>query len=49
MLALDLPGDEEACGGVGRWCDHMAKCFGPVGPKPARLISLEEIVRYKET
>jgi hypothetical protein len=48
MLALDLPADEEACGGVGRWCDHMAKCFGPVGPKPARLISLEEIVRYKE-
>lgn len=49
LKALDLPGDIEACGGVGRFCDHGARCLmGPVGALPSRLISLEEIVRYKE-
>jgi len=49
ITALDLPGDIEACGGVGRFCDHEARCLkGPVGALPPRLISLDEIVRFKE-
>jgi len=47
LRALDLPGDIEACGGVGRFCDHAARCLGPVGPKSPRLISLDEITRFK--
>lgn len=51
LRALDLPGDEEspACGGdgSGRFCDFaVSHCFGPVGAKPSRLITLEEITRY---
>lgn len=49
LAALDLPGDLEACGGVGRFCDFKDRCLtGPVGELPSRLISLNEIVRYKE-
>lgn len=49
LAALDLPGDIEACGGVGRFCDNASRCLvGPVGPLPSRLISLAEIVRFKE-
>jgi hypothetical protein len=49
MTALDLPGDIEVCGGVGRFCDHAERCLkGPVGALPPRLITLEEIVRFKE-
>lgn len=45
--ALDLPADIEACGGVGRFCDHAARCLvGPVGPLPSRLITLAEITRF---
>lgn len=45
--ALDLPADIEACGGVGRFCDHAARCLiGPVGPLPSRLITLQEVTRY---
>lgn len=48
LKALDLPGDEEACGGTGRFCDHAARCLtGPVGSSPGRLISLDEVTRYK--
>lgn len=48
IKALDLPGDEEACGGTGRFCDHAAHCLGPVGAREPRLITLDEIVRYRE-
>lgn len=50
ITALDLPGDEEACGGTGRFCDHGLKhcLIGPVGSLPPRLISLDEIVRFKQ-
>lgn len=49
LSALDLPGDLEACGGVGRFCDHKDRCLiGPIGELPSRLITLQEIVRYKE-
>jgi hypothetical protein len=48
IRGLDLPGDIEACGGTGRFCDHAARCLSPVGgASPPRLISLEEIVRYR--
>jgi hypothetical protein len=46
--AMDLPGDVLACEGVGKRCDFGGHCLGPVGPKESRLITLEEIVRYKE-
>lgn len=51
LRALDLPGDEEspACGGdgSGRFCDFaVSHCFGPVGAKPSRLITLEEVTRF---
>lgn len=49
IRALDLPGDEEACGGTGRFCDNAGKCLvGPVGSLPPRLISLDEITRFKQ-
>jgi len=49
LSGLDLPADIEACGGTGRFCDHAARCLiGPVGALPSRLISLDEIVRFKE-
>lgn len=48
IKGLDLPGDEEACGGAGRFCDHGHRCLGPVGAHPPRLITLDEIVRFKE-
>jgi len=47
--ALDLPADIEACEGVGKRCDYMGKCLTTVGPKDSRLITLEEIFRYKES
>lgn len=48
LEALDLPGDLEACGGVGRFCDHKDRCLiGPVGELPSRLITLNEINRYR--
>ena len=48
LSGMDLPADLEACGGVGRFCDHAERCLvGPVGPLPS-LIGLSEIVRYKE-
>jgi hypothetical protein len=47
VLGMDLPGDERACGGTGRFCDHGARCLGPVGARPAKLISLSDILRYK--
>jgi len=47
LTALDLPGDENACGGTARFCDHgFEHCLGPVGAKASRLITLEEITRY---
>lgn len=49
IAALDLPGDLDACGGVGRFCDFKEHCLtSPVGDAPSRLISLSEIVRYKQ-
>lgn len=48
LAALDLPGDIEACGGVGRFCDHGARCLTLLGAHPPRLITLDEIVRFKE-
>lgn len=49
IRALDLPGDEEACGSTGRFCDHASRCLiGPVGSLPPRLISLDEITRFKQ-
>lgn len=48
LAALDLPADIEACGGVGRSCDHAFRCLiGPVGPLPSRLITLAEVTRYR--
>lgn len=48
LTALDLPADMEACGGVGRFCDNAERCLkGPVGALPSNLITLDEIVRYK--
>lgn len=49
IKALDLPGDIEACGGVGRFCDHAARCLTILGAHPPRLITLDEILRFKET
>lgn len=47
LHGLDLPADLDVCGGVGRFCDHAERCLtGPVGPAPS-LITLDEIVRYK--
>lgn len=49
--ALDLPGDIEACEGIGKRCDfeqHSGRCLGTLGPREPRLISLEEITKYKE-
>lgn len=47
LTAMDLPGDENACGGTGRFCDHgNAHCLGPVGAKASRLITLNEITKY---
>jgi len=47
LRALDLPADENACGGTGRFCDHAGRCLtGPVGALPSRLIQLEEVTRY---
>lgn len=47
LRALDLPADIEACGGVGRFCDHAERCLtGPVGPPASRLITLEEVTRF---
>lgn len=46
--AMDLPGDVLACEGVGKRCDYEGTCLGPVGPRESRLITLEEILRYKE-
>lgn len=46
--AMDLPGDVLACEGVGKRCDYEGPCLGPVGPRESRLITLEEITRYKE-
>jgi hypothetical protein len=48
VQGLDLPGDIEACGGVGRFCDHAARCLTILGAHPPRLITLDEIVRFKE-
>jgi hypothetical protein len=48
IKGLDLPGDIEACGGVGRFCDHEARCLTILGARPPRLITLDEIVRFKE-
>jgi hypothetical protein len=49
LAALDLPADIEMCGGTGRFCDNKDRCLTtPTGPAGPRLISLDEIVRYKE-
>jgi hypothetical protein len=47
--ALDVPGDIEACNGEGRQCDYAGPCLGQLGPREPRLITLAEIVRYKES
>lgn len=44
LSALDLPADESA--GACRFCDHPARCFGPVGAQSSRLVQLHEITRY---
>lgn len=46
LTAMDLPGDERACDSGQRFCDHISRCLGPVGAKPSRLITLEEVTRY---
>jgi hypothetical protein len=46
--AMDLPGDEEACQGTGRWCDYEGTCLGQLGARPG-LIPLEDIVRFKNS
>lgn len=46
--AMDLPGDILACEGIGKRCDYEGPCLGFVGPKESRLITLDEIIRYKE-
>jgi hypothetical protein len=43
----DLPGDDTACQGRGFLCDMADKCLDLWGPKEPRLITLDEIVRYK--
>lgn len=49
LSAMDLPGDIEVCGGTGRFCDSWVRCLtDPTGAAPSRLITLDEIVRYKE-
>jgi hypothetical protein len=47
LKALDLPGDEEACQSTGRFCDHWERCLGPVGARPAQVVSLDDVLRYK--
>ncbi len=47
LRALDLPGDETACQGRGFRCDFAGPCLELWGPKEPRLITLDEIVRYK--
>jgi hypothetical protein len=48
LAALDLPAEPEACEGIGKRCDYMGPCLGPVGPRESRLIQLETINRYRE-
>lgn len=45
--ALDLPADIASCDGSGRFCDYASRCFGPVGSHEPRLITLDEITRFK--
>ena len=47
LRALDLPGDDTACQGQGFRCDFAGPCMDLWGPKEPRLITLDEIVRYK--
>jgi hypothetical protein len=47
LKALDLPGDETACQGRGFRCDAFGTCFDLHGPKEPKLISLDELLRYK--
>jgi hypothetical protein len=47
LRALDLPGDETACQGRGFRCDYAGPCMDLWGPKEPRLISLEDVLRYK--
>lgn len=48
IRALDLPGDEEACQGRGFRCDFAGQCLELWGPKEPRLITLDEVVRFKK-
>lgn len=47
LTALDLPGDDSACQGRGFRCDAVDVCFDLWGPREPRLISLEDVLRYK--
>jgi hypothetical protein len=47
LSAFDLPGDIGACEGVGKRCDFEGPCLGPVGPKSSKLITIDEVLRYK--
>lgn len=47
VSAMQLPGDENACGGTGHFCDFPQHCLGPVGAAPSRLITLDEIHQYQ--
>ncbi len=48
LKAMDLPGDDNACNGEGRWCDFAGPCLGQLGPRPS-VIPLEDIVRFKNS
>lgn len=49
VTGLDVGADEGACQGGTRFCDYILPCMGPVGAKPARLVDLETLIRYKES